>query len=106
MFETGGKQYRAQVGDRVSVEKLIGEKGTAITFEKVLLVEQDGQLSIGTPYVAKAQVVAAIEHQRKLARVRTFKMKAKKNIRKRRGDRQMVTDIRIQKIEVGNATRA
>lgn len=101
IFETGGKQYRAQVGDRVSIEKLEGERGAKVTFEKVLLVEQEGKLALGSPYVLKAHVIGAIESQRKSARVRTFKMKPKKNIRKRRGHRQFVTDVRIQEIVGG-----
>ena len=100
VIETGGKQYHVHIGDRVSVEILSGERGAKVSFDKVLLVEQDGKLSVGTPYIAKAQVTGLIERQRKLARVKSFKMKAKKNIRKRRGHRQNVTDVTIQKIEV------
>lgn len=98
VIETGGKQYHVQVGDRVSVEKLSGERGAKVMFDKVLLVEQDGKLSVGAPYIVKATVTGSIERQRKLARVRSFKMKAKKNIRKRRGHRQNVTDVKIEKI--------
>jgi len=95
IIETGGKQYRVQVGDRISVEKLAGDRGTPVVFDKVLLMAQEGQVTVGTPYVPKVKVMGSIERQRKLTRVRIFKMKPKKNVRRRRGHRQMVTDVRI-----------
>ncbi len=98
VIETGGKQYRVEVGNRVSIEKLEGARGSSVTFDKVLMVEHDGKMAVGTPYLSKTHVVGTIDRQRKSAKVRTFKYKPKKNIRKRRGHRQMVTDVRIEKI--------
>ena len=100
VIESGGKQFRVQVGDRVSVERLPGERGAKVYFEKVLMASQKDQVSVGNPFLPKAKVTGVVERQRKTARVRIFKMKPKKNIRKRRGHRQSVTDVRIQDISV------
>ena len=60
VFETGGKQYRAAAGDLVKVEMLGEEDGATVTFDKVLLVNQDGKVTVGTPTVANATVSAEV----------------------------------------------
>ena len=57
VFETGGKQYRASAGDTVTVEKLDAEAGKPVTFDRVLLVSNDGQVTVGSPLVEQANVV-------------------------------------------------
>lgn len=95
IFTTGGKQYRAQVGDTVYVEKLEGEEGTEVVFDQVLMVEN----KVGTPLVDGAKVTGTIEKQGRGKKVIVFKMKAKKNYRKKQGHRQAYTKVIITNIE-------
>ncbi len=95
VIETGGKQYRVQVGDEVFIEKIDGEAGTAVTFDRVLAVSDDNGLSAGTPCLAGAAVDAEIVKQGKGPKIQVFKYKAKKNYRKSQGHRQPFTRVRI-----------
>jgi ribosomal protein L21 len=61
VIETGGKQYRVAVGQQIEVEKLDGQDGDQVAFERVLLVAADGQTTVGTPVVEGARVLATIE---------------------------------------------
>ena len=95
IFATGGKQYRAQVGDAIYVEKLEGEAGQEVVFDQVLLVGD----KVGTPLVEGAKVTGTIEKQVKGKKIIVFKMKAKKNYRKKQGHRQNYTKVKITSIE-------
>lgn len=95
IFTTGGKQYRAQVGDAVYVEKLEGEQGTEVVFDQVLMVAD----KVGTPLVEGAKVVGTIEKQGRGKKIIVFKMKSKKNYRKKQGHRQAYTKVVITNIE-------
>lgn len=94
IFITGGKQYRAAEGDTIYVEKLEGEAGQEVVFDQVLLVGD----KVGTPLVKGAQVKGTIEKQGKGKKVIVFKMKAKKNYRKKQGHRQAYTKVVINAI--------
>ena len=98
VVETGGKQYRVQVGQTIEVEKLAGEVGEAITLERVFMVAGDGGTSIGTPVVAGATVRATIEEQHLGDKVIVFHMKPKKRYRRMRGHRQNLTRLTITEI--------
>ena len=98
IFETGGKQYRAQVGDKFRVQKLNGETKTEVVFDKVLFVGGDGNAKTGTPYVDGARVTAEILKQARADKVLVFKYKSKKGYRKMRGHRQYYTEIIIRNI--------
>ena len=95
IFITGGKQYRAQAGDEIFVEKLEGEAGQEVVFDQVLLVGD----KVGTPLVEGAKVTGTIEKQGKGKKIIVFKMKAKKNYRKKQGHRQAYTKVVIKSIE-------
>lgn len=95
IFITGGKQYRASEGDVIYVEKLEGEAGQEVVFDQVLLVGD----KVGTPLVEGAKVTGTIEKQGKGKKIIVFKMKAKKNYRKKQGHRQAYTKVVINKIE-------
>ena len=95
IFITGGKQYRASEGDVIYVEKLEGESGQEVVFDQVLLVGD----KVGTPLVEGAKVTGTIEKQGKGKKIIVFKMKAKKNYRKKQGHRQAYTKVVINKIE-------
>ena len=91
---TGGKQYRAEVGDTLYLEKIEAEVGTEVTFDKVLLVGD----KVGTPYVEGAKVVATVEKQGRGKKIIVFKMKPKKNYRKKQGHRQAYTKVIVKEI--------
>ena len=99
VFETGGKQYRAKAGDLVKVEKLGSEDGAKVTFDRVLLVNNDGKVTVGVPTVENASVTAeVIESERKDKKVIIFKMKRRKGYRNKNGHRQDLSLIKINKI--------
>lgn len=100
VIETGGKQYRACVGDKFRVEKLPGETSTEIIFDKILAVGGDyTETKFGNPYITGARVTAEILKQGRGDKVLVFKYKSKKNIRKMRGHRQYFTEVVIRNIE-------
>ena len=95
VFETGGKQYKASVGDVLFIEKLNVEAGETVKFDKVLLVANDGDIKAGTPYVDGAVVEATLEKNGKGKKIRIFKYKAKKTYRRRIGHRQPYSKVVI-----------
>ena len=98
IIETGGKQYKVQEGDIVLVEKLAIEEGSPVSFDKVLLVSNDSELTPGKPYVDGAVVEGTVLEQGKAKKIIVYKYKAKKNERKRQGHRQPFTKVKIDKI--------
>ncbi len=100
VLETGSKQYRVSAGDTLEVERLGVEAGQPVTFDRVLLVSNDGELSVGSPTVANATVVAdVVEHIRGDKKV-TFKMKRRKGYHKTIGHRQELTVVKIKEIKL------
>lgn len=98
IIETGGKQYKVQEGDVVFIEKLVAEEGSAVSFDKVLAVSNEGVLSFGSPVVESATVSAKVLSHGKDKKVMIFKYKPKKGYRKRQGHRQPYTKVQIEKI--------
>jgi large subunit ribosomal protein L21 len=98
IIETGGKQYRVAVGDRLSIEKLPVEAGAGITFDRVLMVGGDESPRVGTPLVAGATVQAEVEQQFRGPKIVVFKYKPKKRYRRRTGHRQSLTRVAITAI--------
>ena len=98
IFVTGGKQYKVAEGDVIFVEKLGLAEGEKVTFDKVLCVNGE-TLSVGTPYVEGATVVANVLKNGKSKKIDVIKYKAKKNEKKKIGHRQDYTKIQIAKIE-------
>ena len=94
IFVTGGKQYRAAEGDTIYVEKLDGEAGQTVVFDQVLLAGD----KVGTPLVDGAKVTGTIEKQGRGKKIIVFKMKAKKDYRKKQGHRQAYTKVLINSI--------
>ena len=97
IIETGGKQIRVEVGQKVFVEKLEAEVGATFTFDKVLLVADD-KVTFGTPLVKGATVTAKVEKQGLSRKLTVFKYKAKHNVRKTIGHRQPYTSLIIETI--------
>ncbi|KGG80192.1 50S ribosomal protein L21 [Caloranaerobacter azorensis] len=98
VIETGGKQYRVQEGDTLFIEKVAGNEGETVKFDKVLLVSNDGEVKIGKPFVEGATVDAKIVEHGKGKKIIVFKYKAKKDYRKKQGHRQPYTKVVIEKI--------
>jgi|ERR1035437_743454 large subunit ribosomal protein L21 len=99
IIETGSKQYRVSVGDRLEVELLPVEAGQPVTFDRVLMVNNDGKLAVGSPTVASATVVAdVVEHIRGVKTI-AFKMKRRKGFHKTIGHRQELTVVKIKEIK-------
>ncbi len=98
VFVTGGKQYKAQEGDTLFIEKLDAAAEETVTFDKVLLVSADGSLKTGAPYIDGAKVEAKVEKSGKGKKIRIFKYKPKKGYRRRMGHRQPYTKIVVTAI--------
>ncbi len=98
VIETGGKQYRVEPGQTLSVEKLPGECGDTVEFGEVLLVSNEDKVAVGRPRVAGAKVTAEIVEHGKDNKVIVFKFQRRKNYRRRYGHRQMYTSIKINEV--------
>jgi large subunit ribosomal protein L21 len=99
IIETGGKQYRVQPGETVRIEKLAAGEGATVAFDKVLVVNTDGNLTVGAPYVTGAKVTATVKAQGKAPKIIVFKYHNKVNYRRKTGHRQPFTAVTIEKIE-------
>lgn len=95
IIETGGKQYRVSVGDRISVERLAADESEEITIDRVLLLGGDGDVKIGTPIVEGATVTAKIDDHFRGEKLHVFKYKPKKRYRRKIGHRQALTHLTI-----------
>ena len=100
ILETGSKQYRVSAGDKLAVERLSVEAGQPVTFERVVLISNDGQISVGSPTVPNASVLGdVVEHIRGEKKI-AFKMKRRKGYHKTIGHRQELTVVQIKEIKV------
>ncbi len=100
-METGGHQYRVSPGEELLVEKVAGDPGSEVSLAEVLMVVKDsGDVLVGTPYVAGACAVATVVGQERGPKILVFKYKPKSNYRRRRGHRQDLTRIRVERIEL------
>ena len=97
IIETGGKQVKVEVGDKIYVEKLNVEAGQDVSIDKVLFVGGEST-KVGAPYVEGAKVVGEVTEQGKHKKVVVVHYKPKKNIRKKNGHRQAFTQVKIEKI--------
>ena len=97
VIETGGKQYRVQEGDVITIEKLNAEVGETVTFDKVLVLGEGKDVKVGTPYV-DAAVTGSVVETGKGQKGIIFKYKAKKDYRKKQGHRQPYTMVKIESL--------
>ncbi len=98
---TGGKQYKVSVGDVIKIEKLEGEfkAGDKIVFDKVLLVDNGIDTTIGTPYIDGAKVESLFQKEGKGKTVKVVKYKAKSRYLKKNGHRQPYIEVKISAIK-------
>ena len=99
VIESCGKQYKVAEGDVVFFEKLDAEEGKKVTFDKVILVSDEGKVEVGNPYVKSMKVEGKVVSHGKGKKIIVFKMKAKKNYRRKQGHRQPYTKVEITKIK-------
>ncbi len=99
IIESCGKQYKVAEGDVVLFEKLDAEEGKKVTFDKVILVSEEGKVQVGTPYVKGIKVEGKVISHGKGKKIIVFKMKAKKNYRRKQGHRQPYTKVEITSIK-------
>ena len=100
IMRSGGRQYRASAGDTVRVEKLAVEPGEQIELDEVLLLVEDGEITIGQPTVEGAKVLATVVAQEKGPKMTVFKYRPRTRYRRRAGHRQSYTRLRIDEIVV------
>ena len=100
IIETGGKQLKVEAGDAIFVEKLEVEAGEKVTFDKVILVSEEGKVQVGNPYVKGIKVEGKVVSHGKAKKIIVFKMKAKKNYRRKQGHRQPYTKLIVDAINV------
>jgi large subunit ribosomal protein L21 len=98
VIETGGKQYRVAPGDVLQVERLTGAVGSVVEFDRVLAVQAEKGLVVGTPHVARARVSAEVVAQIRDKKIIAFKKRRRKNSKRTRGHRQQLTTIKITQI--------
>ena len=101
VIQTGGHQYKVKEGDKVRIDRLAGDAGQSVVFDRVLMIAQDEKVTFGTPVVKGAQVGATILEQVRDPKVLVFKYKRRKNYKKMRGHKQPVTVVTIGKIQLG-----
>ena len=106
VIETGGKQYRVEVGTELEVELLDGEPGDSITIDRVLLVVDGDDSAIGHPVVADAGVEAEVVRRDRTDKVISFKYRPKARRRVKKGHRQDVTVLRITEVKLGKRSAA
>ena len=101
VIHTGGKQYTVSKGDVVTIEKIIGDykEGDSIVFDKVMLVDNGSDTTIGTPYIAGAQIKATIKEIGRLAKVDVVKYKQKSRYYKKNGHRQPFFKVVIEALK-------
>ncbi len=98
IIETGGKQFRVQEGDTLYIEKLHNEPGETVEIDRVLAVQKDDGLKLGSPVVEGATVQLKVVRHGRGKKIIVFKYKAKKNYRRKKGHRQSFTQVTVEKI--------
>ena len=101
IIRTGGKQYRVEPGKTIRIPSLLGDAGTAVEFNDVLLSADGENVQLGVPTLSGAKVTAEIVKQGRGEKIVVFKFKRRKNYARKQGHRQGFTEVRIKDITVG-----
>ncbi len=101
IIHTGGKQYTVSEGDTIRIEKIIGEhkEGDSIVFDKVMLVDNGNDTTIGTPYIASAQVKGTLTKIARASKIDVIKYKQKSRYFKKNGHRQPYFEVKITSLK-------
>ena len=102
IVETGGKQYRVQPGQTISVEKIEAEAGSTIELDKVLLLSKDESVTVGQPMVEGVKVLAEVAQQGRGEKIIVLKYKSKVRYSVKTGHRQSLTTLSIKEIVSGD----
>ncbi|MBT7543230.1 MAG: 50S ribosomal protein L21 [Gammaproteobacteria bacterium] len=98
VISTGGKQYRVSKGDTIQIEKLDKKEGDTILFDKILLISNNGKVSIGKPFLKKSKIEGVIEAQGRDKKISIIKFHRRKHYKKQAGHRQSFTQVKITNI--------
>ena len=101
VVSTGGKQYRVEAGNELVVERVAGDVGSTITFDRILLVGDGEAVTVGTPVVDGATVSGTVLGEALGPKLIVFKFKQKATYRRKNGHRQHLTRVRIDEISAG-----
>ena len=99
IVDSGGKQYKVQEGEILRVEKLAGEMGDDVSFDKILMFSDGENVNIGTPLLEDVAVSGHIVEQGKAKKIIVFKYKRRKRYRRKQGHRQQFTAVKIDSIK-------
>jgi large subunit ribosomal protein L21 len=100
VLQSGARQYRAEAGETILVERLAAEVGQQVEIDKILLIADGEQIEIGRPTIKGAKVLATVMAQEKGPKVRIWKYHPRKRYRRRAGHRQQYTRLRVDEISM------
>ncbi len=98
VIKSGGKQYKVEQGDKLRVEKLASEEGDNVEISEVLMIADGDNVTVGTPFVSGAKVIAKVEGHGRGPKIKIVKFKRRKHHHKQMGHRQGYTELSITKI--------
>jgi large subunit ribosomal protein L21 len=98
---TGGKQYRVEEGEVLRVERLVADEGATVEFDRVLMVGEGEDVTVGTPVVEGAKVSATVREHGRGDKIRIVKFRRRKHYMRRQGHRQHYTEIQVTGIAAG-----
>ena len=104
VIKTGGKQYKVVAGERLKVQKIVGDVGATVVIDKVLMISDDANTTIGSPLISGATVSATVLSHGRADKVMIFKFRRRKHYRKTQGHRQSFTEIQIGEILAAGAS--
>jgi len=101
IIQSGGRQVRVTPGAMVDVDHFVGKAGDEVSVTNVLFVGKDGgDIMVGAPFVSGAKVVAVVEGESRGPKIRVFKKKRRKGMRRTRGHRSIYTRLRVKEIVI------
>ena len=101
VIETGGKQYRVAAGDKLRVEKLEAEAGATVDLDRVLMIADGGDVTVGKPFIEGGKVTAEVAGHGRGNKVKIIKFRRRKHHMKHQGHRQWFTELKITGIAAG-----
>ena len=98
LVEINGRQYKAEKGSQLKIDKIEAEKGNTLEFDKVLMINDDKDVKIGSPYLDGIKIAVTVEDQIREKKIIVFKYKKRKNYKRTKGHRQSYTIIKVSDI--------